>query len=201
VPQSIVLPQPSPWRPHIIPSWAHVTAQQVGSPHTLGTPAAPQAPPPPQSCFVRHVPQLIRLPQLSAACPQLSPSWAHVFGTHAQTLVCPPPPQVWPEGQGPQSRPPPQPSLAVPQSKPCSAQLFGVQHALFQQTAGGAHPPQSTTPPHPSSAVPHPAPTAAHVLGTQLVLVGRLEVSPELVVVRVEVAPLDPPLDGASTTV
>ena len=66
VPQLTLPPQPSPTKPQLAFTWAHVLGMQDGAPQCPATPAPPQVCPPTQ------VPQVTVPPQPSATIPQLA---------------------------------------------------------------------------------------------------------------------------------
>jgi hypothetical protein len=63
-PHEIWLPHPSPWRPQLKPSSAHVLGVQGAAPQTPG-------PPPPHTWDPEQVPQLSNDPHVSSWVPQL----------------------------------------------------------------------------------------------------------------------------------
>src|SRR4051812_45784280 len=105
MPQSTVLPQPSPIVPQLAPACAHVRGVQLGAPQTPFT----------QGSAARHG-QLLTPPQPLPTGPQSEPfaGAGHALGTQAAApqRFGPPPPHV-PVAHAPQSSVPPQPSLSL----------------------------------------------------------------------------------------
>ena len=95
-----------------------------GAPAVTPPPQTFGVPPPPQVWGAVQLPQFSVPPQPSETMPQLSPSAAHVVGTHVvvQTLFV----QVWPMLHVPQLNVPPHPSGMLPQFFPCAAHVVGV---------------------------------------------------------------------------
>jgi hypothetical protein len=171
VPQSMMLPQPSPCTSQSKPICAHVSGQQPQPPpHLFAL----------HVCEPGHVPQLMALPHPSPAKPHWKPSWAQVCGTHGPQTLGLLVPQTWPTGQVPHWSKHPHPSAAGPQSKPCCAQVFGM-HSPKPQTLGfplaphtsppqpaslPGHVPQSRSAPHVSLAMPQLKPCCAQDCGT-----------------------------------
>ena len=130
VPQSMVLPQPSPSMPHCFPAHASslVAAWQSSwtGVHTFGDTT-------PHSCPLAHAPQSRVAPQPSAMTPQLLPCASHDWGW--QPLLVPPP--------SPSNRPPlvpavlevPPPPLGEPSEPPCPRPGSSGLEELLEQAA------------------------------------------------------------------
>jgi len=146
----VKLPQFFPYRAQNAESDSR---EQIGSPHTLGTPLPAQLlglTHVPQDATVRDVPQLSGPETVPQFLPSLVQKAAFVSGVQPQTLAAPPPPHVWPERQVPHSSTPTHPSGIWPQFFPLATQVVGVHGGVPQTLA-------VPLPPHvwPERQVPH----------------------------------------------